>query len=187
MSEHDKWQDIGYLKNGNIRQAGAYRVLTDLNIMPLLKEYSPILTGTIPIGIDIPSSDLDIICEVSNFDNFKLLINKHWGGFPFFIEVLNKNTYIASFKYNGFEIEIFAQDIPSLQQNAYRHLVIEHRILNLADLRFKEEIIQLKLNGYKTEPAFGKLLNLQTPFEELLQIYECSDEELTAIIWQNGY
>lgn len=187
MTLQAKWQDISYLKNGNTRQSEAYKALSDLNIMSLLKEYNPILTGTIPIGIDIPSSDLDIICEVANLEYFKLLVNKYWSSFPSFTETLNKDTYIASFIHKDFEIEIFAQNIPSLQQNAYRHMIIEHRIINLANPKFKEEVIRLKMNGYKTEPAFGKLLNLQNPFEDLLQIHGYSDEELTAFIRQNGY
>lgn len=83
-------------------------------------------------------------------------------------------------------MEIYAQNIPTLRQNAYLHMVIEERILNLAGEKFRNDIIALKLNGYKAEPAFGKLLNLQNPFEELLELSECSDKTLTELLIQSG-
>ena len=60
------FKDIGYLKNGNLRQQNAFDVLSELDIFEKLKEYNPILPGTIPIEIDLPKSDLDIICECKN-------------------------------------------------------------------------------------------------------------------------
>jgi hypothetical protein len=55
---------IDYLKDGNERQKKAYEVLTKYRIFEKLKDYSPILAGTVPIEIDINGSDLDIILDV---------------------------------------------------------------------------------------------------------------------------
>jgi len=55
---------LDYLKIGNEKQKRAYEILTKYKIFEKLDNYSPLLTGTIPIEIDIESSDLDIICEV---------------------------------------------------------------------------------------------------------------------------
>ncbi len=55
---------INYLRNGNERQKRALEVLTKYKVLEKLKPYSPLLTGTVPIQIDIESSDLDVICEV---------------------------------------------------------------------------------------------------------------------------
>lgn len=52
------------LQTGTHSQQLAYRLLTELDLMNALKHYSPVLCGTIPLGIDIPSSDLDVICDV---------------------------------------------------------------------------------------------------------------------------
>lgn len=51
---------IAYLKLGTPRQKRAYAVLKALRIFENLKQYNPILMGTIPIDIDIdlPESDL---------------------------------------------------------------------------------------------------------------------------------
>lgn len=71
------WKDISYLKEGNNTQIKSYEILKRINIFEVLKDYNPILIGTIPIQINIESSDLDIVCEVENFVTFKeVLVNE---------------------------------------------------------------------------------------------------------------
>ena len=60
-----KFESIEYLKNGNSRQVQSYKILKSINIFNILKEFNPILVGTIPIGIDIEKSDLDIVCQIN--------------------------------------------------------------------------------------------------------------------------
>lgn len=36
------------------------------------------------------------------------------------------------------------------------------------------------MNGEKTEPAFGKLLNLTAPYKELIELNKLSDSELLS-------
>ncbi len=71
------WKDISYLKEGNNTQRKSYEILKRINIFEVLKDYNPILIGTIPIQINIESSDLDIVCEVESFVTFKeVLVNE---------------------------------------------------------------------------------------------------------------
>lgn len=78
-------------------------------------------------------------------------------------------TIIANFYIDGFEVEIFGQDILVSKQYGYRHMIIEHAILQLEGDDFRKEIIRLKEQGYKTEPAFAKLLGLEgDPYLALL-------------------
>ncbi len=71
------WKDISYLKEGNNTQRKSYEILKRINIFEVLKDYNPILIGTITIQINIESSDLDIVCEVENFVTFKeVLVNE---------------------------------------------------------------------------------------------------------------
>ena len=42
------------------------------------------------------------------------------------------------------------QDIPTSHQNGYRHMVIEHRILKLMGSTFRNNVIQYKKQGLKT-------------------------------------
>ncbi|MNL87641.1 hypothetical protein D3C87_2168830 [compost metagenome] len=48
-------------------------------------------------------------------------------------------------------------------------MIIEHKILQSKGENFRLKIIKLKQKGYKTEPAFGFLLDLKgNPYQELL-------------------
>ncbi|WP_343330978.1 DUF4269 domain-containing protein [Polaribacter staleyi] len=56
-------------------------------------------------------------------------------------------------------------------QNAYRHMIVENKILKEKGFEFKQSIKKLKSNGTKTEPAFAKLLGLEgNPYTELLKL-----------------
>ncbi|WMJ71639.1 GNAT family N-acetyltransferase [Cytophagaceae bacterium ABcell3] len=173
------FKNIDYLKSGNKRQRDAYFVLQELGVFDCLKKYSPILTGTIPLGIGLPDSDLDISCECKDhiaftkdlaeafdqYPDFKIWTNTHYG---------IKST-IASFSYEGQAIEIFGQNVPTDKQNSFRHMLIERRILQEKGTEFKNQIVELKKQGVKTEPAFAQLLGLEgDPYLELLK-YDTGD------------
>lgn len=168
------FSNIEYLKNGNQKQRNAFKILTQHKILSNLAEFDPILVGTIPINIDIEKSDLDIICYWKNKANF---IEK----IMFFFEkeaefnirevfINDRDSVVANFKIEDFEIEVFGQNIPTKDQNGYRHMLIENEILQSKGNDFRSEIIKLKQNGYKTEPAFAFLLGLKgDPYTELLE------------------
>ena len=165
--------DIAYLKSGNEKQKKAYQFLTVNAILDKLAKYKPIVVGTIPINIDIENSDLDIICYAQDRENFRNDLVHHFQQEKDF--VISENQKLDSLKANffidDFEIEIFGQSIPTEKQNAYRHMIIEHRILLQKGEDFRKQIIELKNQGYKTEPAFAKLLDLEgDAYEELLKL-----------------
>lgn len=167
--------NISYLKTGNLKQQKAFEVLTSLNLFSELKSYNPILTGTIPLGIDLPESDLDIACFVKDFDAFQTLLTKLYGkeqGFKIYSAVSRgMDVTVCTFFKNEFQIEIFGQNLPSNQQMSYRHMLIEFEILNEKGEEFKQEVIKFKKAGLKTEPAFAKLLDLKgDPYEALLNL-----------------
>lgn len=168
------FDNVEYLQHGNNRQRHAYAVLTNIQIFSKLKQFDPILVGTIPINIDIENSDLDIICSFANKQEFQKSITDNFSNEEKFSirELANLNTFaiIANFFLDGFEIEIFGQTIPTKQQFAYRHMIVEHNLLNKYGEAFRQQIIQLKRQGHKTEPAFGIALNLTSdPYKELLK------------------
>ena len=167
--------NIEYLKKGSKRQQQAFEELTKLSIFQDLQRYHPILTGTIPIGIDLPESDLDIICECSDHNEFAEVIKSLYSNknnFEIRTSIWNELTStIAKFRSGEFEIEIFGQDKPTQLQSAYRHMIVEHQILNSKDDEFRTKIIRLKQKGLKTEPAFAKVLGLNgDPYQELLKL-----------------
>jgi hypothetical protein len=169
------FKNIRYLKYGNSRQQNAYKTLSELKVFEKLKRFNPILTGTIPIEIDLPESDLDVICACSDHREFSDLNIKLFGQKKDFnISTCDYNgiiTTLCQFKSNGFKIEIFGQNITTEKQNAYLHMMIEYKIMQEKGLEFKSKIKALKAKGVKTEPAFAELLKLkEKPYEELLKM-----------------
>lgn len=170
------WQDITYLKTGNPRQQAAYDALAQARIFDVLREYDPVLVGTIPIGVDIEDSDLDIICYAPDLDAFDTLVHDHFHDADEFVTWRNNrgdgDYTVANFRAYGFIFELFAQDKPVKKQNAYRHMVIENRLLQLGDNKAREAIISLKQQGLKTEPAFAQYFKIQgaDPYIALLKL-----------------
>lgn len=168
------FDNIAYLQSGNDRQQEAYLTLTNSQVLLKLKAFDPILVGTIPINIDIENSDLDIICYFENKEDFLKAISDNFGNEQHFKireqQGSNKAAVVANFLIANFEIEIFGQNIPTKEQFAYRHLIVEYNLLNKFGEEFRQEIIELKKQGIKTEPAFAKILGLTgDPYVELLK------------------
>ncbi|WP_374464790.1 DUF4269 domain-containing protein [Chryseobacterium sp.] len=168
---------IDYLKDGNERQKRAYELLTKHRFFEKLKAYSPILAGTLPIEIDIEGSDLDLIFEVDLRFGEDFLDDLMFSRFiPNDVEtkveypIINGEKCITlNFMLDEFPIEIFGQNKPTTEQNAYLHMIAEYKILKEKGEEFKQKIIELKKQGIKTEPAFGLLLGLENPYEDLLK------------------
>ncbi|MCT4618161.1 MAG: DUF4269 domain-containing protein [Marinisporobacter sp.] len=184
------WENISYLLNGNDKQKKAYETLKKIEVFHILKKFNPILVGTIPINIDTENSDLDIICEVYDFDEFEGILRTHFKGMTGL--KINKDeregikNLVANFIYGEFIIEIFGQPVPTTKQNGYKHMIIEERLLKIGGDEFKREIIKLKKEGIKTEPAFARRLNIEgNPYFELLKLEDFSDEKLLEMIHYN--
>ena len=181
------WRNTAYLKNGTPRQRAAWRVLQELQIFERLAAHTPILTGTIPLDIDIPGSDLDVICQVEDLIAFERLLTRNFAAEAGFTlrrqEVNNLPVVVCKFEAGGFPVEIFAQPRPVEQQNAYRHLLVEARLLGLAGEAAKRDIRQLKRAGLKTEPAFGEYFALPgDPFSTLYNLSDAPDADLRQLI-----
>ncbi|MBF0577546.1 DUF4269 domain-containing protein [Dysgonomonas sp. GY617] len=175
------FRDIEYLKAGTDKQKLCYRILKEIKVLDVLYDYNPIAVGTIPIAIDVDESDIDIVCCAENLPEIRDVVRLHYSTYNMFSDKL-RDVYVANFEHSGLPIEIYAESRPTLDQNGYRHMVVEDRIMKLAGDGFRQKIIRLKEQGYKTEPAFGKLLNLENPYSDLLEFELLTDEELKLLI-----
>ncbi|AYL96379.1 DUF4269 domain-containing protein [Mucilaginibacter celer] len=169
----EQFDTIEYLASGTLRQVQAYRLLNKYRVIDVLLPFSPILTGTIPINIDIESSDLDIICQYTTTDGFSQHLEAKFSVFEDFsiktLDLAGSTAVLANFCLDGFPVEVFGQQIPVKQQMAYRHLLIEHQLLLQKAETFRQQIIDLKKQGMKTEPAFAVTLGLEgDPYTALL-------------------
>jgi hypothetical protein len=167
--------NIEYLKSGNFRQKEIYDLLTKNNVLTTLQDFEPILVGTFPIGIDIDSSDLDIICCFKNSADFTKFLLFHFSKYSEFKleeKYINGNfSIIANFRLGEYPVEIFGQQIPTIQQMGYRHMITEYKLLQKHGEDFRQKIIHLKKQGLKTEPAFAKALGISgNPYTALLNL-----------------
>ncbi|MFM9328747.1 DUF4269 domain-containing protein [Paenibacillus mesotrionivorans] len=186
--EQDFLAGIDYLIEGNPWQQEVYRALCRLGVMEVLGPYQPVLVGTVPLDVDIPGSDLDVVCHVEQErrEVFEALLKGTFGSCEDFEyaarEVDGLLRQVGRFRYEGWVVEIFGQPLPVEEQNGYRHMVVEHRLLELLDDKGREAIRSLKLQGFKTEPAFARLLRLEgDPYKELRDMYLWSPEQLGAL------
>ncbi|GAA4328551.1 DUF4269 domain-containing protein [Mucilaginibacter gynuensis] len=168
---------IDYLKTGSPIQQQAWQVLTEYRILEQLASFSPILTGTIPIDIAVPGSDLDMVCCYNNINVFMdTLVAVFSMQEQFLIKqtiVKGIETVICNFFIRDFEVEVFGQSRPVKDQEAYRHMIVEYLLLQKHGEAFRRQVIDLKLQGIKTEPAFAQLLNLPgDPYVAMLNLYD---------------
>jgi hypothetical protein len=175
------------LSQGTARQQEAHRALQNLDIFNVLGVYTPVLAGTIPLDIDVPGSDLDIICEAHDLSAFQRTITHAFGSYEAFTveqkQIGDLPSVIANFYCGYFPVEIFGQSRPVIRQNAYRHLLVESRLLDIGGEAARQAIRELKKSGMKTEPAFAHYFKLKgDPYQVLLELSLLNPYELRAVI-----
>jgi hypothetical protein len=175
MSRYSHFDTLNHLQTGTPTQQAAWQVLTRYQVWEKLQPFTPVLAGTIPININIENSDLDILCYYQDHKGYmENLVDafSQYPGFRFYeTSVRDIPAIITSFTLDNFPVEIFAQPQPVTTQWGYRHMMIEHHLLQTRGEDFRQQIIALKKDGYKTEPAFARLLGLSgDPYEALLEI-----------------
>lgn len=183
------WDDLTYLNRGSEHQRDAFRVLIELDIFSVLAEFEPVLAGTFPLGIETPASDLDVLCYAEDLDRFADVVTDVYGDEDAFeMRRTEKNglpTAIGHFSAHNLPVELFAQPRPTEEQNGYRHLIAEARLLREGGEEAVQAIRSLKLEGMKTEPAFGQYFCLSDdPYETLLTLADVSAEELSDVVIQ---
>ncbi|WP_070105460.1 DUF4269 domain-containing protein [Symbiobacterium thermophilum] len=178
------WVD---LRSGTAAQRQAYAALQELRIMEVLAPYDPVLAGTFPLDLNVPGSDLDIICEVHDGEAFGRTLTEAYGHLPgFAVRSAVKHglpAVICGFRYGDLPVEVFGQPMPSRENHAWRHMAAEARLLALAGPGAAEEIRRLKAGGLKTEPAFAEYFALPgDPYETLLALADAPDNELGGLV-----
>ncbi len=170
------WPEMArFLQQGTLTQQAAARVLHDLNIFQILAPFHPRLAGTIPLDVDLPGSDLDIICQAQDLHALAEGVETHFGSMPGF-RLRHKiregePVLIAEFEHEGFPIQIYGSKTPVDQQRAWVHMVAEAYLLDQAGPEARAAVRALKAAGLKTEPAFAQVFQLPgDPYEVLYQL-----------------
>ena len=171
---HNDFRHIEYLRQGTLRQQEAYATLRALGILEALASYDARLAGTLPIDVDIPGSDLDILCQVeeARMDAFTAQLRREYGRHPGFT-LARKQRYghpilLCDFYFRDFPIQVYGSPTPVDQQRAWVHLLAEAHLLAKTGPEAKEAVRALKRAGMKTEPAFAQVFGLVgDPYEAL--------------------
>lgn len=179
--------DIEYLKCGSDAQRDAHRALVALEIFRTLSRYTPVLAGTLPLGISTAASDLDIICQARDLKEFLSFVTALYGDQKHFegkiYSVRSEPAAVIRFRAEGFDFELFCQNTPVAEQWAVLHLMVERRLLLIGGGEARMRIQALKESGLKTEPAFAKHFGLSgDPYEELARLARVSEKELLKLL-----
>ncbi|MDF0540958.1 DUF4269 domain-containing protein [Sphingobium sp. H39-3-25] len=165
--------------------------LARLDILETLARFDPHIAGTPPLGIAMPSSDIDILCHApdaaafadvlwSAFSGHQGFAMRQWAG--------GERAVIATFVAEGWAFELFGSPLPVARQAGWRHFLVEQRLLALGGPPFRAAVLALRHQGIKTEPAFGQLLSLPgDPYAALLALERESDESLAATLSAAGF
>lgn len=167
--------DLSYLAGGNDRQRAALAVIESLGLWRDLAAFTPALAGTVPLGVDIEGSDLDVICRADDLGEFTERVTALYGAQECFrtkrYPARGVESVVAGFRHCGWEFELFAQPVPVARQYACLHLIAEAHLLEGAGPGARDAVRALKRAGRKTEPAFAEHFGLAgDPYEALAEL-----------------
>lgn len=144
------------------------------------------IVGTPPLGIATASSDIDIICHVPDYEQFAEVV---WGSFGYYLDfslrqwTSGERCVVCDFFFDGWKFQIFGDRRCIEDQAAWRHFVVEQRLLALGGETLRQRVLSERAQGLKTEPAFAKVLGLQgDPFFAMEELFETDGECLRQLI-----
>ncbi|MBC8791900.1 MAG: DUF4269 domain-containing protein [Tagaea sp. CACIAM 22H2] len=160
------------------------QALARLDIMTKLATFDPHIAGTPPLGLDLPGSDIDVLCHAPDLDAFARIVENAFAreaNFKIRRASLDAPSLIANFEAFAWPFEVFAQTRPVDEQTGWRHFEAERRLLSLGGARLRAAVMAARREGLKTEPAFARVLGLTgDPYAALLTIADEDDAALAA-------
>lgn len=144
------------------------------------------IVGTPPLGIATANSDIDIICHASDYEQFAKIV---WLSFGYYLDfslrqwIFGERCVVCDFFFDGWTFQIFGDRRPIVDHAAWRHFVVEQRLLALGGESLRQSVLAERAQGLKTEPAFAKALGLRgDPFLAMDHLFERDSEYLIKII-----
>jgi len=151
-------------------------------ILELLEKFDPTVVGTLPLGLAVASSDIDIVCAARDPDAFADVVwdtLRHVRGFRLYRWRDDGRPAVARFEFGGWPFELFADRRPVCEQRAWRHFDVERRLLALDSGWLRQSVLRLRGDGLKTEPAFAAALKLDgDPYLAMLALFPERDAQL---------
>ncbi|TCU75004.1 uncharacterized protein DUF4269 [Bradyrhizobium sp. R2.2-H] len=149
-----------------------------------LREFDPRVVGTLPLDLSTPTSDVDVVCHVTDTAAFAEIVWRRYSlceGFALYQWRSSLRPVVARFNWGGWPFELFGDPRPVDQQEGWLHFEIERRLLALDDGRLRKAVADHRARGMKTEPAFAVVLGIAgDPYAGLLALARESDAHLRA-------
>jgi hypothetical protein len=131
------------------------------------------VAGTAPLGLNVAASDLDVLCHATDPSAYAATLGGAFSNEADSIHqwIIGDQPVIASFYAHGWRYQIFGQGQPVREQTAWRHFVVERRLLELGGPMFRAPVMRERTKRMKTEPAFAAVLRLDgDPYAALLDL-----------------
>ena len=165
--------------------------LAESRVLTLLAPFDPRVAGTPPLGLDLPDSDIDVLCFAPDAHTFTDAVWHNFCNEPGFTakqQVRAPRPVVASFEAAGWRIELYGPAIPVEQQRGWCHFAVERRLLALGGEDLRTAVVVRRLKGMKTEPAFAAVLKLSgDPYLALLVLGEQNDKTLVSVLRAGGF
>ena len=165
--------------------------LAECGVLRVLARFDPRIAGTPPLGLDLPDSDIDVLCFAPDAHAFTETVWHNFSNAPAFTAkqlVRTPRPVVASFEVAGWRIELYGEAVPVEQQRGWRHFAVERRLLDLAGEGLPVAVLALRRLGMKTEPAFAAALRISgDPYLALLDLGEQANETLVSVLQAVGF
>lgn len=159
--------------------------LADSRVSAHFAAFDPHVAGTPPLGIDLPDSDIDILCHAPDGAAFCAAA---WAwrdrpGFALFQQRDGDRATVLRFDFAGWPFEIYATPRPVEGQDGWRHFVVERRLLAIGGEPLRAAILAARRTGLKTEAAFARVLGLPgDPYAAMLALADLTSEVLATFV-----
>lgn len=153
-----------------------WNALTASKVLSDFKKFSPLVAGSIPLGLGLPDSDLDILMCAESIDE----VAAEFVARQNLLGPVTVTENCVGFCFQNVDFEIFVDKSPSIRQIAQLHFQIEERLLKYLGEEFRRSVMDVRnLEGLKTEAAFAKVLGRSgDAFEALLDLQVASHSDL---------
>lgn len=163
-------------------------LVTELRLFETFKNNEPFIAGTIPLAIDTDTAALDFLVTFPTHQEFSDVCTQEFSHIPNFeLSQGHQNGAdysLCKMRYRDLPVEIFSSTDSTFSQNGFLHFQAEEKLLKYGLTDWQADVIKLKSNGLKTEPAFALLLKQAEvdPYQYILAVQKKTIRELRETI-----
>ena len=165
--------------------------LAECGVLEVLTPFDPRVAGTPPLGLELPDSDIDVLCFALDPHRFTDTVWRAFSDAPAFTAkqwVDPPRAVIACFEVAGWRIEVYGEATPIERQRGWRHFAVERRLLAIGGPNFRAAVLAVRRQGIKTEPAFATVLGLSgDPYIAMVDLDEQGDHSLISMLLALGF